>query len=99
MQSSARPVCPGLWSTLAGARLFDGRTPAGPAEAAAATPTAAPDIGTAPPAGYGSLEKQPKNMQEGFRTHSDSLDEGADTAGPRFCPPTTAGGQSQTQKP
>lgn len=55
LQSSAQRVCPGLWSTQAGARLFGGRTPAGPAAAAAVTLTAAPDNETAPPAGYGFL--------------------------------------------
>lgn len=77
-QSSARPVCPGLWSIQAGALPFGGRTPAGPAAAAAGTQTAAPDIETAPPAGYGSLHIK-KNRT--FRTNSASLADWAYTLG------------------
>lgn len=54
-RSNAPPVYPDSWSTQAGARPFDGRTPAGPAVAAAGIRTAAPNNGTAPPAGFGSL--------------------------------------------
>lgn len=80
LQSSARPVSPGLWSTRAGARLFDGKTPAGPAAAAAATPTAAPDIGTAPPAGYGSLEKHQKTVRHPQSTYWPSGGGGGDAS-------------------
>lgn len=78
-RSSARPVCPGLWSTRAGARTFGGRTPAGPAAAAAGTQTAAPDIETAPPAGYGSLHI--KKRETTIRTNSASLKDWAYTLG------------------
>lgn len=66
-RSSALPVCPGPSSTPAGALPFGGRTPAGPAAAAAATRTAAPDNGTAPPAGYGSLHSKGINCSQSYK--------------------------------
>lgn len=61
-RSSAQPAYPTLGNTLAGVRPFGERTLAGPAVAAAGTRTAAPDIGTAPPAGYESLRNETREL-------------------------------------